>query len=709
MPNSATVRHYLLRRSIMVIARSSPKIRLDHLERPAFVYVRQSTLFQVRENTASTARQYDLVQRAHELGWSKASITVIDQDQGLSGSSAVGRDGFQFLIAQVGLGQAGAVLSLEASRLARSCSDWYRLLEICALTDTLVIDEDGVYDPSQYADRLLLGILGTMSEAELHWLRNRLLGGKLARAEQGELRMRPPAGLIFDATRRLVLDPDEEVQQAVRLLFALFEQTGSARAVVKHFAKYRLLFPDRLWGQAHDGELLWKPLRHGRVLDVLHNPRYAGVYVYGRTQTRTRTLPHEPPRVKGRTRRVAAADWPIVRHNAHPGYLSWEQFLRNQQRLDDNCTHRGNDRRGAVREGHALLQGLVLCGQCGRRMGVRYTRHGTTPSYECNQAHKQQGGRTCQSVRGDGVDAAVSRLFLEAIQPAQLEVSLATLDQIEDQARQVERQGQLRLERARYEADLARRRFLVVDPENRLVARNLERDWNEKLAVVEQLQREQAVSPGGVAVRLSPEERQRILDLAEDLPALWHAPTTTPAERKQLLRLLVKDVTLTKEATTIRVALRWQTEVCTAVEVPRPPRSCDARRTPAAVVERLRVLAADHTDDQIADCLNGEGWKSGRGGAFTASKVQWIRYAHQIRSGCPRGPAACKQAERGDGRCSAQAAAKALNVDVSTIAAWCRSGRLDGIQTTAHGPWWVRLTPEVIERLRKPVRRRWKK
>jgi hypothetical protein len=288
-------------------------------------------------------------------------------------------------------------------------------------------------------------------------------------------------------------------------------------------------------------------------------------------------------------------------------------------------------------------------------------------------------------------------------------VSLATLDQIEDQARQVERQGQLRLERARYEADLARRRFLVVDPENRLVARNLERDWNEKLAVVEQLQREQAVSPGGVAVRLSPEERQRILDLAEDLPALWHAPTTTPAERKQLLRLLVKDVTLTKEATTIRVALRWQTEVCTAVEVPRPPRSCDARRTPAAVVERLRVLAADHTDDQIADCLNGEGWKSGRGGAFTASKVQWIRYAHQIRSGCPRGPAACKQAERGDGRCSAQAAAKALNVDVSTIAAWCRSGRLDGIQTTAHGPWWVRLTPEVIERLRKPVRRRWKK
>ena len=691
----------------MTLCNHNPKIRPDHLDRPAFVYVRQSTFFQVRENTASAARQYDLKQRAQDLGWSPASITVIDQDQGLSGSSAVGRDGFQFLLAQVGLGRAGAVLSLEASRLARSCSDWYRLLEICALTDTLVIDEDGVYDPSQYADRLLLGILGAMSEAELHWLRNRLLGGKLARAEQGELRMRPPAGLVFDTARRLVLDPDEEVQQAVRLLFGLFEQTGSALAVVKHFSDHCLLFPDRLWGKSHDGELLWKPLQHGRVLDVLHNPRYAGAFVYGRTQTRTLTLPQEAPRVKGRTSRVAIADWPIVRNHAHPGYISWEQFLRNQQCLDDNCTVSGNDRRGAVREGHALLQGLVLCGRCGRRMTVRYTRNGTTTSYECNQVHKQQGGPTCQFVRGDGVDAAVACLFLNALQPAQLEVSLATLEQIEDQERQVERQWHLHLERARYEADLARRRFLAVEPENRLVARNLEKDWNEKLAAVEQLEREQASLPAGAAQRLSPEERQRILGLAEDLPALWHSPTTTPAEHKQLLRLLLKDVTLTKEASTIRVALRWQTGACQTLEVPRPPRSCDARRTPAEVVTRVRVLAADHTDRQVAEWLNAEGWKSGQGGTFTSNKVQWIRYIHGIPSSCPEGPAACSQAERGDGRCSAQAAAQVLNVDVSTIAAWCKSGRLDGIQSTAHGPWWILLTPEVITRLRKPTRRRW--
>ncbi len=288
-------------------------------------------------------------------------------------------------------------------------------------------------------------------------------------------------------------------------------------------------------------------------------------------------------------------------------------------------------------------------------------------------------------------------------------MSLATLEQIEDQARQVQRQWQLRLERARYEADLARRRFLAVDPENRLVGRNLEKDWNDKLAVLEQLQREQGAVWAGTAVRLSPEERQRILNLVEDLPALWHASTTTPVERKQLLRLLIKDVTLTKESTTVRVAVRWQTEACTAVEVPRPPRSCDARRTSAAVVDHTRILAKNHTDGQIADRLNTEGYKPGLGGAFTAKKVQWIRHVHQIPSGCPEGPAACKQRERGDGRCCAQTAAKALFVTVSTIAEWCKSGRLDGIQATPHGPWWVLLTPEIIERLRKPVQRRWKK
>ncbi|HEY3228251.1 MAG TPA: recombinase family protein [Roseiflexaceae bacterium] len=682
------------------------KIRPDHLSRQAFIYVRQSTLFQVRENTASTARQYDLHQRAGDLGWPPEHITVIDQDQGHSGASTIGRDGFQLLIAEVGLGRAGAVFSLEVSRLARSCSDWYRLLEICALTDTLVIDEEGIYDPGLYNDRLLLGFKGTMSEAELHWLRSRLQGGKLEKAVHGELRFRPPAGLVFDPLGRVVLDPDEEIQHAVRLVFSLFAQHGSALAVVQHFNEQHLRFPTRLWGRRHDGELVWQRLTHSRVLEVLHNPAYAGTYVYGRTQTRTRLLPGETPRVKGRTRPVARADWPIVIHDAHPGYINWEQFLHNQQQLDDNRTFRPEDRRGAVREGCALLQGTVLCGVCGRRMRVRYLEDGRTPCYDCIELHVRHGGSSCQSIRGDGVDAAVASAVLEAMQPAQLAVSLATVDQLEAQARQIERQWQLRLERAQYEADLARRRFLAVDPENRLVARTLERDWNERLSEVAALEREYAALPRLAPRLVSPEERQRILALAQDVAAVWHAPSTTQAERKQLVRYLIKDVTLAKRPTTIYIAIRWQTDACTTLEIARPPRSCDKRRTDAGVVSRIGELAATHADDQIAVILNTEGARPGLDGSFTTSKVAWIRYAYGIRSGCPAGPGACPSGQRGDGRYSARAAAQILNVDVSTIADWCLSGQLDYVQEHAHGPRWIALTPETIAVLRKPIRQR---
>jgi DNA invertase Pin-like site-specific DNA recombinase len=690
----------------MLFPSTPSKIRLTHLERQAFIYVRQSTLFQVREHTASTARQYDLAQRARDLGWPREHLTIIDQDQGHSGASTAGRDGFQSLLVEVGLGHAGAVLSLEVSRLARSSSDWYRLLEICALTDTLVIDEEGVYDPGQYNDRLLLGFKGTMSEAELHWLRSRLLGGKLEKAQHGALRFRPPVGFVFDPAGQVVFDPDEEVQQAVRLLFTLFAQAGSALTVVKHFAAHHLRFPTRGWGKRQGPELRWESLTHARVLDVLHNPAYAGTYVYGRTQTRTRLLPGEAPRVKGRTRRVAQQDWPIVLHDHHPAYITWEQFLRNQQQLDHNRTFRPEDRPGAVREGVALLQGLALCGQCGRRMRVRYLADGTIPSYDCNALHVRQAGPTCQSLRGDGVDAAVARVFLDAMQPAQLAISLATLAQVEAQARQIERQWHLRLERAQYEADLARRRFLAVDPDNRLVARTLERDWNDKLAALATLEREHAALPPLTARLVSPEERQRILALAQDVPAIWAAETTSHTERKHLLRCLIKDVTLTKRATTIAVAIRWQTEACTMIEIPRPARSCDRRRTPPAVVARIRTLAPHHTDSQMATMLNQEGATPGLGGTFTASKVAWIRYVYAIPAGCPEAPGVCPNGQRGDGRYSARAAAQRLNVDVSTIADWCCAGQLEYVQHTPHSPRWITLTPERIAALRKPVRQR---
>jgi len=684
------------------------KIRPDHLDRQAFIYVRQSTLVQVRDNTGSTARQYDLVQRALDLGWPREHITVIDQDQGHSGASAAGRDGFQFLVSEVGLGHAGAVVSLEASRLARSCSDWYRLIEICALSDTLVVDEEGIYDPGQYNDRLLLGFKGTMSEAELHWLRSRLLGGKLEKAQKGQLRFRPPTGLIFDSAGQVVLDPDQQVQHAVRLVFDWFDQFGSALAVVQQFSTHHLLFPTRAWGGGHPGELTWLPLSHSRILEVLHNPAYAGAYVYGRTQTRTRLLPGEVPRIKGRTRQVKRADWPIVFREAHPGYIPWEQFLSIQQRLDDNRAFRPEDHRGAVREGTALVQGIVLCGLCGRRMSVRYAPDGVTPIYECDQLHNQLGGATCQWIRGDGVDAAVAHALLEAMTPAQLQVSLATLDQIEERARQVDRQWQLRLERAHYEADLAQRRFRAVEPENRLVARSLERDWNDKLTEIEQLEREYATQPQITAYRVSPEERQRILALAQDLPALWHAPTTTFVQRKQLLRFLIKDVTLTRADTSLHIGIRWQTDALTPMDIPLPKRSCELRRTAPAVVERIRELAPQQADPQIALRLNQEGFIPGSGGQFTQCKVEGIRYAYHIPTGCPLNPASCPSGQRGDGRYSARAAAEMLNVSVTTIAKWCKSGQLEGVHTGPKGAWWISLTPDIIARLRKPELKHWK-
>jgi len=693
----------------MPLRQQTLKIRPDHLTRNAVIYVRQSTLLQVRENIGSTTRQYDLVKRAHELGWEQAGIQVIDQDQGQSGASSIGRDGFQLLVAEVGLGHVGAVLSLEVSRLARSCSDWYRLLEICALTETLVIDEEGVYDPGSYNDRLLLGFKGTMSEAELHWLHQRLQGGKLTKAEQGQLRFRPPSGLVYDPGGRMVFDPDEAVQEAIRLVFTLFEQYQSALAVVSHFAKHQLRFPTRHWGGACAGELEWVRLCHGRVLDVLHSPLYAGAYVYGRTQTRRHALPGEEPRIKGRTRRVKQEDWPIVLLERHPGYITWEQFCRNQQQLADNQNTSAVAHRGAVREGPARVLGIVLCGSCGRRMTVRYQREGSLVIYECSQTHTQLAAKTCQTMRGDRIDQAVVQCFLEAIEPAHLDVALSALAHLEARAKQIDQQARRQIERAQYETDLARRRYRAVDPDNRLVARSLERAWNEKLLEVDRLEREYQARPKPAALMLSAEQREHIRQLAQNLPALWDAPTTTFAQRKQLLRWLIKDVTLSKRGNVIGIDIRWQTEARTSLSIPRLKKSWEVRQTSSQVVSRIQELAPTHTATQIANLLNEEGLRPGLGGSFTASKVDWIRATSHIPLACPEGPGFCPTGQRGDGRYSALAAAELLNVNVSTIADWCNAGILESVRAHPHGPRWITLTPEIIAQLRKPTQRHWKR
>jgi hypothetical protein len=412
-------------------------------------------------------------------------------------------------------------------------------------------------------------------------------------------------------------------------------------------------------------------------------------------------LPGETPPLKSRTRPVKREEWPVVLHDAHSGYITWDQFLRNQQCLDDNRTFRHEERRGAVREGAALLQGIALCGLCGRRMTVRYLDDGRTPSYQCNHYHKKAGGKTCQSIRGDEIDAAVARIFLEAMQPAQLEVSMAALEQVEARAHQIDHQWQLRLERVQYEADLARRRYMAVEPENRLVARSLERDWNEKLAEVQRLEREYTALPQPTARLASPEEQQRILALAQDLPTIWQAETTTHADRKHLLRFLVKDVTLTRRETTIHIGIRWQTEALTELEIARP-----SQRTTPAVIDRIQQLAPTHTDEQIAAILNQERLTTGRKLPFTVSRVQWVRHTYGLPISLSKRPDAYPNGQRVDGRYTARSAAELLDVDVSTIAAWCKSGRLDGVQAKPRTPWWIKLTPEIIAELRQPAQSR---
>ena len=409
--------------------------------------------------------------------------------------------------------------------------------------------------------------------------------------------------------------------------------------------------------------------------------------------------------LKGGRVRVAAEDWPYVLHDHHPAYITWSQFQQNQRRLIDNCTSQHQDHRGAIREGAALLQGLVLCGRCGRRMTIRYMDDGKIPLYECNQLHKQLGEKVCQSLRGDRIDAAVAAVFLEAMRPAELEVSMAAIDQIAEQARRVDRQWEMIVERARYEAELARRRFLAVEPENRLVGRTLERDWEAKLAEVERLERESTARPERSTRLVDPGERARILALAQDLPALWHAATTTNVDRKQLIAYLIKDVCLNRGETMIEVSIRWQTEACTVLTVPRPRRSCDvAGPTPplwrdCVPWRPIRPTIGLPRSSIRRDSVPGPGIRSQRILSSNSDILTPSRVAVPT--------ARSAEGHRADGRCSAKVAAERLNVTVSTIADWCQSGILDGIQSTSHGLWWIKLTPEIIARLRKPTRRSW--
>jgi DNA invertase Pin-like site-specific DNA recombinase len=608
---------------------TSSKVTSDHLRRLAYLYVRQSSLAQVHDHRESTARQYDLKRRAHALGWATEHIVVIDEDLGLSGASATERSGFQQLVAEVGLGRVGLVMGLEVSRLARNSSDWHRLLEICALAETLILDEDGIYDPSHFNDRLLLGLKGTMSEAELHVLRARLLGGQLNKARRGELWMRPPMGFAYDHAQRLVLDPDAQIQGAVRLLFETFRRAGSAEAVVRHFAREGILWPRRLVTGPRAGELLFVPLEHSRVLNILHNPRYAGAFVYGRRRQRKVAM-------AGRHRYglVPRSEWKVFLPSAHVGYVTWEEFEKNQATLLANANGYGPERRRSpAREGVALLQGLVMCGRCGDRMTVHYVvaRGRPAPYYACQRRGIATAQRACQVIPGAGLDEAVTQVVLQTVTPAALDVALEVFNELRARKAELDRLRRAQVERAREEAEVAQRQFMLVRPEHRLVADTLEREWNEKLARLadaEEDYRRATATDGGA---LTDDDRVRIHALAADLPRVWHDPRTPMRERKRMLRLLIEDVTLLRDQA-IQLQIRWKGGATTTLACPRPLGAPDLRRTPAEIVEMVRALATEQTDQQIATTLNGRWLRTGTGQPFHRVRVQVLRQAYAIPS-----------------------------------------------------------------------------
>jgi DNA invertase Pin-like site-specific DNA recombinase len=604
------------------------KVTADHLKRDAYLYVRQSTLRQVAEHGESTQRQYALRNRAIAAGWPIERVHVIDCDLGKSGSSTTARDGFQQLVSEVALGKAGIVMGLEVSRLARNSADWHRLIELCALTATLILDEDGVYDPAGFNDRLLLGLKGTMSEAELHILKARMRGGQLNKARRGELEMGPPVGLVYRTDGAIGLDPDAQVQNALRLVFETFERTGSAVQTVRFFREQGLQFPRRLRTGANKGDLLWAPPQHSRILQVLHNPRYAGAFVYGRTRTRHR------PDGGVSVVKVARADWQFVMPGMHQGYIDWERFEANQRRLADNAGAFGGERlSGPAREGPALLQGRVLCGLCGERMGVRYSReHGSSvPTYVCQETAVRRAGKTCQTVPGKIVDAAVAALLVEMMTPMTLAVTLEVQRELEMRAHETDTARRQHVERLRYDAELARRRYMKVDPDNRLVADTLEAEWNDKLRRHAEAADEYDRRSKQQAAMLSAETRQRILGLAEQLPQIWNDPRVDFRDRKRIVRLLIDDVTLSK-AQTITAHVRLPGGATRTLVLERPLPIAQIRKFKPELVVTVDQLLDQHCDREIADILNRDGWRTWEGKPFNLKKVAFIRQAYKLAS-----------------------------------------------------------------------------
>lgn len=671
------------------------KIAPRHLEKTAYVYIRQSSMGQVRHHRESTERQYALEDKARSLGWATSRIQVLDGDLGRSGSSSTDRTDFKALVADVSLARAGAVLALEASRLARSNADWHRLIEICGITGTLIIDEDGCYDPCDFNDGLLLGLKGTMAQAELHFIRARLQGGKLNKAQKGELRFPLPVGYVFDDADRIVKDPDSQVRSAIELVFTAFQQTGSAYGVVQRFAAENLLFPKRSYGGAWAGKLQWGRLTDSRALEILKNPSYAGIYAFGRFRCVKDVL--QDGEVRSRIARMPRDQWLVEIRDHHEGYTSFAEHLKNLEIIAHNRTNPQEAvLSGPAREGLAMLQGLLICGRCGRRLTPRYRGNGGIyPVYECNWRKREGLSKTsCMSVQCGYLDRAVEQRVLEVVNEEQLNLALEAYEILEHREQQISAQWKLRLQRAEYEVQLAQRRYEQVDPENRLVAATLERRWNDALVELEAVGQQIAQVQQQNNIVTS-QQRADVMALAENLPRLWQSEHTSAKDKKRILQLLLQDITLEKPQQGLAVLhLRWQGGVCEDLHVELPRPAAERWRHSDELVERVRALAQEYSDDEIAAKLNAEGLKSAKGNSFTRSSISWIRHKHAVPPATKKKP----------GELTVQQVAERFGVSPNVVYYWI-SRKIIPARRLNHGsPYWITLDQRKAEELEHWVR-----
>jgi DNA invertase Pin-like site-specific DNA recombinase len=667
------------------------KVKPSHTQRAAFVYIRQSSPSQVEYNRESTARQYALVDKACQLGWGKEQVIIIDEDLGLTGSGWVKRSGFARMAAEVALGHVGIVLGLEVSRLARNNADWYRLLDLCGMTDTLIGDSDGIYHPALFNDRLVLGLKGTMSEAELHILRARLDGGIRNKAARGELRRGLPVGFVWgEEDGEVRFHPDESVVSTIRTVFSKFMELGSARKVWLWFRSEGLGFPTRA---TMNSEVRWAAPTYTGIHNVLTNPVYAGAYTYGKVRHERYVDAHGM--VRRRARHLPMAEWSVLLPDHHPGYIDWATFQANQARIDTNVHPQPHQAGGAVREGAALLQGLAVCGKCGRRLHTHYRGRNASPGYHCPGKDIVHGrGAYCLNVGGVQIDQAVADTLLKALTPAAVEATQVALQQLEADQDAALNQWRMAVERARYEAERAERQYRAVEPENRLVARGLETEWEKRLrelaAAEAELHRREQQRPRA----LSQEEKEKIRSLGSDLSKVWSAPTTTDRDRKELLRTLLEEVIVTVDRPEHRahLTLRWRGGALAELDLSLPRSQPHGYHTDEDTISLLRRLATHYSDDIIAGILNRQGRKTATGERFTAIHVGGLRrYRNIPRFQPPAEPPTGELA-------SIRKAAEILGINTSTVHRWLNDGFIAGEQLTPGAPWQIRITDELRAR-----------